>query len=150
MPWRYQVSIHSSGFNLLQCVCPIQYLSFVVSWLYSAPSMMVCGKWFALMDPVCFYSALQFFMVLIHAVDDFIYIRFLELVCDVNIGGPAYVEHILHRNYSFQPEIKFFFNRTYRLFLNTVHCYNLLENYCCYEIQIHKELCEFVVEKSYC
>jgi hypothetical protein len=24
----------------------------------------------------------------------------------------------------------FFFNRTYRLFLNTVHCYNLLEDYC--------------------
>ncbi len=43
-----------------------------------------------------------------------------------------------------------FFNRTYRLFLNTVHCYNLLENYCYYEIQIHKALCEFVAEKGYC
>ncbi len=44
----------------------------------------------------------------------------------------------------------FFFNRTYRLFLNTVHCYNLLEDYCYYEIQIHKALCEFAVEKGYC
>ncbi len=43
-----------------------------------------------------------------------------------------------------------FFNRTYRLFLNTVHCYNLLEDYCYYEIQIHKALCEFVVEKGHC
>ncbi len=41
------------------------------------------------------------------------------------------------------------FNRTYRLFLNTVHCYNLLEDYCNYEIQIHKALCEFAVEKGY-
>jgi hypothetical protein len=43
---------------------------------------------------------------------------------------------------------RFFFNRKYRLFLNTVHCYKLLEDYCYYEIQIHKALCEFVVEKG--
>jgi hypothetical protein len=49
-----------------------------------------------------------------------------------------------------QPSGKFFFYRTYRLFLNTVHCYNLLEDYCYYEIQIHKALCEFAVEKGYC
>jgi hypothetical protein len=47
-------------------------------------------------------------------------------------------------------QLVIFFNRTYRLFLNTVHCYNLLEDYCYYEIQIHKALCEFAVEKGYC
>jgi hypothetical protein len=35
-------------------------------------------------------------------------------------------------------------------FLNRVHCYNILEEYCYYEIQIHKALCEFAVEKGYC
>jgi hypothetical protein len=35
-------------------------------------------------------------------------------------------------------------------FLNTVHCYNILEEYCYYEIQIHKALCEFPVKKGYC
>jgi hypothetical protein len=33
-------------------------------------------------------------------------------------------------------------------FLNTVQCYNILKVYCCYEIQKHKALCEFVVEKG--
>ncbi len=33
-------------------------------------------------------------------------------------------------------------------FLNTVQCYTVLEIYCCYEIQKHKALCEFVVEKG--
>ncbi len=28
-------------------------------------------------------------------------------------------------------------------FLNTVHCYNILEEYYYYEIQIHKALCDF-------
>ncbi len=50
------------------------------------------------------------------------------------------------KSYSVIGERNVFFNRTYRLFLNTVHCYKLLENYCYYEIQIHKALCEFVVE----
>jgi hypothetical protein len=35
-------------------------------------------------------------------------------------------------------------------FLNTVHCYNILEEYYYYEIQIHKALCDFAVEKGYC
>jgi hypothetical protein len=30
-------------------------------------------------------------------------------------------------------------------FLNTVHCYNILEEYYYYEIQIHKALCDFTV-----
>ncbi len=34
-------------------------------------------------------------------------------------------------------------------FLNTVHCYNTLEEYY-YEIQIHKALCDFTVETGYC
>jgi hypothetical protein len=35
-------------------------------------------------------------------------------------------------------------------FLNTVHCYNILEEYCNYEIQIHRALCDFAVEKGCC
>ncbi len=35
-------------------------------------------------------------------------------------------------------------------FLNTVHCYNILEEYCYYEIQLHKGLCDFAVQKGYC
>ncbi len=35
-------------------------------------------------------------------------------------------------------------------FLNTVHCYNILEEYYYYEIQMHKALCDFAVEKGYC
>ncbi len=35
-------------------------------------------------------------------------------------------------------------------FLNTVHCYNILEEYYYYEIQIHKALCDFAVDKGYC
>ncbi len=31
-----------------------------------------------------------------------------------------------------------------------MHCYNILEEYCYYEIQIQKALCEFAVEKGYC
>jgi hypothetical protein len=31
-----------------------------------------------------------------------------------------------------------------------VHCYNILEEYCYFEIQIHEALCEFAVEKGYC
>ncbi len=44
----------------------------------------------------------------------------------------------------------FFLTERIVYFLNTVHCYNLLEEYCYYEIQIHKALCEFAVEKGYC
>ena len=35
-------------------------------------------------------------------------------------------------------------------FLNTVHCYNILEEYYCYEIQLHKALFDFAVDKGYC
>ncbi len=35
-------------------------------------------------------------------------------------------------------------------FLNTVHCYNSLEEYCYYEVQLHKALCDFAVQKGYC
>ena len=45
---------------------------------------------------------------------------------------------------------KFFLTERIVYFLNTVHCYNILEEYCYYEIQIHKALCEFAVEKGYC
>jgi hypothetical protein len=35
-------------------------------------------------------------------------------------------------------------------FLNTVHCYNILEKYYYYEIQLHKALFDFAVDKGYC
>ncbi len=35
-------------------------------------------------------------------------------------------------------------------FLNTVHCYNILEEYYYYELQLHKVLCDFAVDKGYC
>jgi hypothetical protein len=31
-----------------------------------------------------------------------------------------------------------------------VHCYNILEEYCYFEIQIHQAFCDFAVEKGYC
>jgi hypothetical protein len=43
----------------------------------------------------------------------------------------------------------FFLTERIVYFLNTVHWYNNLEEYCYYEIQIHKALCEFV-KKGYC
>jgi hypothetical protein len=52
------------------------------------------------------------------------------------------VDHIGHA--------KIFLTERIVYFLNTVHCYNLLEEYCYYEIQRHKALCEFAVEKGYC
>jgi hypothetical protein len=45
---------------------------------------------------------------------------------------------------------KIFLTERIVYFLNTVHCYNILEEYCYYEIQIHKALCDFAVEKGYC
>ncbi len=35
-------------------------------------------------------------------------------------------------------------------FLNTVHCYNSLKEYCYYEIHLHRALCDFAVQKGYC
>ncbi len=55
------------------------------------------------------------------------------------------VTFIVHNVYS---PISFFLTERIVYFLNTVHCYNLLEEYCYYEIQIHKALCEFAVEKG--
>ncbi len=43
-----------------------------------------------------------------------------------------------------------FFNRTYRLFSEYSALLQNLEEYCYYEIQIHKALCEFAVKKGYC
>ncbi len=43
----------------------------------------------------------------------------------------------------------FFLTERIVYFLNTVHCYNTLEEYY-YEIQIHKALCDFTVETGYC
>ena len=44
----------------------------------------------------------------------------------------------------------FFLTERIVYFLNTVHCYNVLEEYCYNEIQIHNSLCEFVAKKGYC
>jgi hypothetical protein len=44
----------------------------------------------------------------------------------------------------------FFFNRTYRLFSEYSAPLQNLEEYCYYEIQTHKALCEFAVKKGYC
>ncbi len=44
----------------------------------------------------------------------------------------------------------FFLTERIVYFLNTVHCYNILEEYYYYEIQIHKALCDFTVETGYC
>jgi hypothetical protein len=49
-----------------------------------------------------------------------------------------------------KPAQKVFLTERIVYFLNTVHCYNILGEYCYYEIQIHKALCEFAVEKGYC
>ncbi len=46
--------------------------------------------------------------------------------------------------------IEIFFNRTYRLFSEYSALLQYLEEYCYYEIQIHKALCDFTVEKGYC
>ncbi len=46
--------------------------------------------------------------------------------------------------------IQYFFNRTYRLFSEYSALLQNLEEYCYYEIQIHKALCEFAVKKGYC
>jgi hypothetical protein len=43
-----------------------------------------------------------------------------------------------------------FFNRTYRLFSEYSALLQNLEEYCYYEIQILKALCEFTVKKGYC
>ncbi len=42
---------------------------------------------------------------------------------------------------------KYFLTERIVDFLNTVQFYNILEVYCCYEIQKYRVLCEFVVEK---
>jgi hypothetical protein len=44
----------------------------------------------------------------------------------------------------------FFLTEGIVYFLNTVHCYNILEEYYYYEIQIHKALCDFTVETGFC
>jgi hypothetical protein len=45
---------------------------------------------------------------------------------------------------------KLFFNRTYRLFSEHSALLQNFEEYCYYEIQIHKALCEVAVKKGYC
>ena len=42
---------------------------------------------------------------------------------------------------------EFFFNRKYRLFSEYSALLQNLEEYCYYEIQIHKALCEFTVKR---
>jgi hypothetical protein len=47
-----------------------------------------------------------------------------------------------------QQKTKIFLPERIVYLLNTVQCYNILEIYCCYELQKHKALCEFVIEKG--
>jgi hypothetical protein len=50
----------------------------------------------------------------------------------------------------YKPTFFFFLTERIVYFLNTVHCYNNLEKYYYYEIQLHKALFDFAVDKGYC